>query len=447
LDSAPIFTKHTFANQYSRPTTVEWLLGVAFFLCPATAWLLIPGTLSWSDAFFLAAILLFLIHVALNRTSLQVPIFIFIAAAFFIIAGLASFINNTSPLNLINWLKFLISLFAIPVVIMWMTSEDRESIDRMLWFWMAGTCVSALVAILSKYGILVPFLYDKAADFAGRPGGLTFHPNSLSYTCALLVPVAIYLAVTVHAKTARWISIAAIALLVDGILVSGSRGSLLAAFLGSLVWLPNPFKRFMHRSDFIALAVGALTITAVTFFILLSDKPFADPTSALSRLFGQSNQTQLSNDARSRAAENAYAKFEAAPIFGQGFEDIRISHNGGLQILQCSGIVGATGILLWWTGMIGCWLWLRLRGLALKQAVYRELMLLQMFQAIAVIVIVNGTVEPFLTDRNGYFPFGLLLGLWLSARSQQMTQNRLDIQSTSFKNTNTLIASRITKPH
>ncbi|MGH8540021.1 MAG: O-antigen ligase family protein [Stenotrophobium sp.] len=418
LDSAPIFTKHTFANQSSRPTTIEWLLGAAFFFCPATAWLLVPGTLSWSDAFLLAAILLFLIRTVLNRTKLPIPVFIFIAAAFLIVSGLASFINNSEPLNLINWLKFLISLFVIPVIIMWLTSADRESTDRMLWFWLAGTGLSALVAILSKYGILVPFLYDKSTVFAGRPAGLAFHPNSLAYTCALLTPVATYLATTARTRTVRWVCVATTALLFDAILVSGSRGSLLAATLGFTAWLPNPFRRSVHRNDLFILATGVLAIAAVSSSILLSDNPFEDSSSALSRLLDNSVQVQKSNDERSVVAAIAYDKFEAAPIFGQGFEDIRNSHNSGLQILQCGGIVGSTGILLWWIGMIGCWI--RLRVQAQREQTHRVLFLSQMFQAIALVVIVNGTVEPFLTDRNGYIPFGLMLGFWLSSQMRQV---------------------------
>ena len=400
------------ADRMPRLALAGWLLAIGFFLCPASTWLLIPGVLSWSDVFLLAAVLVYFFGTALLHKGLQVPISILLAISLIFIACLGSYVSYTQQINPINCLKFVASLFLIPVSVMWCTRGHRDLIDRALWFWLAGTCFSALVAVLSKYGVPVSGLQDKTLVYAGRPSGLTYHPNVLSYTCALLIPVAIYLAATRKTIVARGICIAAVALLVDGIFVSGSRATVIAVMVSGLAWVPNPFKPKVHRSELFILSTGALLIVGTIFFILLSDNPFQDSTNVLSRLFGGVNEAEQSNDERTKAAHIAYAGFSASPIFGQGFEHLRRSHNGTLAVLHSSGIIGLAGILIWWGGM--SFYWWQLREQAMRCGQTQEIMLCKMFLAIALVEIVNGAFEPLLTDRNGYISIGLMLGLLLS---------------------------------
>jgi hypothetical protein len=307
------------------------------------------------------------------------------------------------------------------VIAMWCTGGRQKTVDRMLWFWLAGACLSALIGVLTKYGIPVFDLSDPYAVAIRRVSGLTYHPNVLAYSCALLIPVATYLAVTTSTLTQRWICIVAIVLLADAILVSGSRGSVLAVMIGMMVWLPNPYKKWIHRRELFVLVTGLISIIAIVFFLLLSDKPFADSSNALSRLFGSVSNIQQSNDARRAASQFAYNGFSAAPIFGQGFDRILFAHNSGLQVLYSGGLVSFAGALIWWGGL-GIFWW-RLRQLASRYGTHQEVMLLQMFQSIALVAIVNGAVEPILTNRNGYIAFGLMLGLRYSPRLTQVIRN------------------------
>lgn len=391
-----------------------WLLAVAFLLCPATTWLLIPGVLSWSDAFLLAAMLVYFPGISLQHEGLQIPAFILAAVSMLGIACLVSYISHTDPLNPINCMKLVVSMLLVPVSIMWCTRGRREAIHKALWFWLLGTCFSALIAVLYKYGVSVSGLQDKSTIFGGRPSGLTYHANVLAYTCALLIPVAIYLAVTARSALARTFCIAATGLLVDGVLVSGSRASVLAVIASGIVWLPNPFKAKVHRSELLILAGGVLAMIGFVFYMLLSDNPFEDSSNALSRLLGNLDSSRQSNDARSNVARLAQEGFSAAPLFGQGFQYIRDAHNNSLQILQSGGLVSLIAVIVWWVGMAAHW-W-RLRIGAMRQAATEEVMMLKMFLSIALVEIVNGAFAPLLTDRNGYIAFGLMLGLWFSPK-------------------------------
>lgn len=419
------------ADRMPRLALAGWLLAVGFFLCPASTWLLIPGVLSWSDAFLLAAVLVYFSGTALQHKGLQIPICILLTVSLLLIACLGSYVNYSEDINPINCLKFVASLFLIPICVMWCTKGHRDLIDRALWFWLAGTCFSALVAVLSKYGFPVFGLQDKSTVFAGRPSGLTYHANVLSYTCALLIPVAIYLAITRKAAVPRYICIAAIALLIDGVLVSGSRAALIAVMASGLVWLPNFLKTRVHRSELIILGTGMLAIFCTVLFILFSDDPFQDSTNALSRLFGGFNESQQSNDARTKAAHVAYLGFSEAPLFGQGFEHLRRSHNGVLAILHSSGIVGLAGMLIWWGGI--SFYWWQLRGQAMRRGYTADIMLCKMFLAVALVEIVNGAFEPLLTDRNGYISIGLMLGLLLSPQfNRQSLHSHLPIKTNTL---------------
>ena len=400
------------SDRAPRLALASYLLAIGFFLCPASTWLLIPGVLSWSDAFLLAAVSVYFSGTTLLHKGLPIPISILLAISLLLIACLGSYVSYTQQINPINCLKFVASLFLIPVSVMWCTRGHRDLIDRALWFWLAGTCLSALIAVLSKYGVPISVLQDKSMVFGGRPSGLTYHPNVLSYTCALLIPVAIYFAATRKTTMVRYICIAAVILLVDGIFVSGSRATVIAAMVSGLAWLPNLLKPKVYRSELFIIGVGALLIAGMIFFILLSDNPFQDSTNVLSRLFGSLNDTQQSNDERTKVAHIAYAGFSASPIFGQGFEHLRRSHNGTLAVLHSSGLIGFVGILIWWGGM--SFYWWQLRGQAMRRSQTQEVMLCKMFLAIALVEIVNGAFEPLLTDRNGYISIGLMLGLLLS---------------------------------
>lgn len=405
-------------NQSKNSITVEWLLAGACFLCPATTWLLIPGTLSWSDGFVVAAAIIYFSSTALRSGRLELPIFFLASVALVLIASLGSYANYLDPLNPINCLKFLVSLFVIPVVFMWGTTGNKEAVDKMLWFWLAGACLSALVAVLSKYGISVFGLKDQSAIFGQRASGLTYHPNSLAYTCALLIPIATYLTVTTRASLLRWICVAAIGLLVKAIIASGSRSAILAVVVAGLAWLPSPFKNKVRRTELLILAGGVLSLAALVIFLMLSDKPFDDASNALGRLLGNIGRAQQSNDEREIAAQIAYNGFEAAPIFGQGFQYIRVAHNNALQILHSSGLLGFTGAILWWGGVAGTW-W-RLRSGIRMRGTQHDVFLLRALFSTALVMLVNGAFQPLLTDRNGYISIGLMLGLCLSPKYKQI---------------------------
>jgi hypothetical protein len=374
----------------------------------------LPGIISWSDSFFLAAALVYLIGSMLRRGNLQIPTFTLAAAALVALSSLGSFATNAEASSLMNSLKFLATFFMMPVAIMWGTAGRIKAIDRLLWFWLVGGCISALIGVLGVWGIYI-LGAKKDIVIAGRASGLTFHPNVFGYVCAILVPIGIYLLITARNKVAQIFCIFATILLIYAIHLSGSRASILAVMASALVWLPNPFRLKVQRTELAVLITGILCAAGLVFYVVLNDQPFDEANSAFGRLIGNNTAVEKSNEARIGVLSSALDEFENAPFFGKGFlVRARYSHNTYVNLLEAGGLVSITGMLMWWMGMSRCWWQMRRR--ALLEARRHEFILLLTLISTVLVVIVNSTFEPFLTDRNGYIPFGIILSLWYSMK-------------------------------
>ena len=399
-----------------RQAATQAALCMAFFLCPASAWLLIPGVLSWSDTFLIIAFVLYLLTGKRVQSDFQIPVFLLLSCLPLIAVGFVSLFDEISRQSIINLIKLIASMMVVPIIVMWVSAGQRVFIERLLLFWLAGACLSSLVATLTYYGYSIPGIEDRGAH-ASRPGGLTPHPNLLSYPCALLIHIGIYFSITGKTRLLRLNAYLSIALLLAGIYVSGSRASFLAVAAGGIAWLPNPFRGKLLKTEALFLGILAFSLILFVFYLLLSENLFDDPNNVISRIFGGASDVAGSNASRMNMIERAMSLFYAAPILGHGFEDIRWAHSNLFLILAAGGLVGLLGFVIWWFGILrSCWA-LRQWGLIEQD----EWMLLQyrLMIAISIVVLVNGAFEPFLTDRNSYIAYGLLLGCLLKMRPRR----------------------------
>jgi O-antigen ligase len=125
-------------------------------------------------------------------------------------------------------------------------------------------------------------------------------------------------------------------LLAVGVLLSGSR-----AALGGLVVLLvaiGPLTR--SRALMGALMAGAAVVLAVFAFGII--RPEGD--NALGRTFGADSGTaERSSAVRDDLGERVFARWQARPLTGNGYNYMRPSHNVYLGVIASAGVLGVIG--------------------------------------------------------------------------------------------------------
>jgi len=209
-----------------------------------------------------------------------------------------------------------------------------------------GAAASGAVATLSR----VTGVYFRPPgllpEFPGREVGLTLHPNHLGLTCLLGLAAAAFSGVAAGQRLLRAGVLLALA---GGVVVSGSRASLLGAFAVGLAALWTSSRK--RRPELIAGLLFAASVGVVfgTGSIVR--------LSALDRLFSVSNEASL-NVAVSDSERLSYALesldvFARSPIIGSGLDQLRLAHNLYLQVIACGGILLLLALLPMFVRVLG----------------------------------------------------------------------------------------------
>jgi hypothetical protein len=286
-------------------------------------------------------------------------------------------------------LEWLVALLVLPWLVVSVVNCTGRPVYPIAWAWMAGAALSAGVALSDFFGLsqIGPEVTG-LPHFSGRETGLATHPNNLGFSCVMTVPVAIHLASKRHL-----IGVGCVALLVCGILLSGSRGSQLGIVLAlvlAAVLVPSR-ARLTPLMVYITCWAGVIiawqwdTVTA-QFGEMLR--------------FANTGDTLRSNSLRSLLARQALSDFDYNPAIGIGYEVLVDAHSIYLQILAAGGLLLATGMVLFWFGLV--------------RAGWR----LRYFDPIAIFLVASvivwlavGLVENQLTDRYIYFPVAAIAAL------------------------------------
>lgn len=196
--------------------------------------------------------------------------------------------------------------------------------------------VFVLIAVVLVAGLVALALgVPSATGWAGRVQGILSNPNYAGMLGCIAVPLAFY----VYRAGLRWVSIVGALSAALSIILSGSRGALIAVVIAVAVIAAT---RIPARK--LLVVAAALVVPAVTAAI------FVGPT-ILARLFPRETGTDLTSG-RGDIYSEMIERWQMSPLLGTGYRTTETfaaggfaGHNIYLSTLTETGIVGALALL------------------------------------------------------------------------------------------------------
>jgi len=302
---------------------------------------------------------------------------------------------------------WLFSLFVIlvPTGLLLTKINSSGQFRFFLIIWSLGALYGCIHALAGVSG-LINVGYDWYWDALGRLTGLTSHPNVFAMNCVLALPGMAALFICSERIWVRLLALSGGILILFCVSLSGSRGALVGLFLYPLLFII--FKTTDLRQ---LLRVGLVTlISAVTAVAaLIVSLPYLQlrGSSALVRLVSGSRG---SDNVRETINGLAWQDALESPIFGNGYEYLRIAHNIYLQHFHAGGIVGLAGYLVM--------LCLPIVLIFSSRARHMETGISANFLALISMLVILGLVKSNLSDINISIAFGLAMawGVFLHHR-------------------------------
>lgn len=305
------------------------LLGLG--LAPMNSLRPIGGSITVSDL-LLALGFLLLTPAILSRRA-QVPAAFVIGSVLLLVLAVVSSLLSPDPAgSLAVMLRLTIAATVMPLLfLLW--RPGRSLLPVLAWSYVAGQTLNTVAALV------------EGPDGGGnRYAGLTVHPNAMALSGLMAAMLCLYLW---HASPRRWLVLLAGGVAVWSILLSGSRGTLLALVLIALLY------PLVERSTASALAVvGAAVLTIPALGMIAA--VLGDRGTALTRLLDESSEEAGSDSKRLSELQDAVERLSSAPILGHGFdESTLLPHNIVLEIAIAVGVLGLAAWLLLLTPFVG----------------------------------------------------------------------------------------------
>ena len=354
-----------------------------------------------SDVFFVLAVVgaVFSVRAREAPHAGYLPPLMLIGASLFIVATLVSTVSAQTPVDsLIQMAKFSFLVFGW----FWAGSNlltTHQHVERATVAWIATAAVNggaALLQLLAGDDVIPGGLAQW-----GRMAGLTDHFNDLGAVSAVAFAPALAM-VLLTTGGVRLLAVTAAALILVGVLLSGSVAAVVASLVSVVVWAVCSRFQLGPRTAVVLLG-GA--IMAVWMIGVLESAGALTPLGRLDTAAGEGGTFST----RLETYGEAWWAIGLDPMVGTGLDqgptpsgyDV---HNLFLGTWYQTGLVGISGLLLI-IGSVG------LIGIAVAaQAVSRRerilaLGLLSGFVAFLVV----GQSQPFLIQRYAWIPAALLL--------------------------------------
>lgn len=313
----------------ARPEDDIWLarlrglaLAGAAITLPMSAWKAI-GPLTTADLLLVASVVLFLPRLGLaDARRLWFPaLAIALAAVGAVIGTVVSGSDSMASTEILGRV-LAASVGSMALAACW--RPGLEQVRSFGWLWVAGGVASSLVALL------IPHLHMFL-----RPSGLTPHPNHLAIISVVLLGVVLALLLSERVRDPTFgglrvaAGLSAIALLFAGIVASGSRAGLGAAFVAAFLAIVATRDRSIVR---VASGLAAVGLVVVVLLGVIGQD------NALERVTG--SDAAYSDAVRDTYNTAAWNRFTEHPITGVGFGEIYEAHIFLLQFASGAGILG-----------------------------------------------------------------------------------------------------------
>lgn len=299
------------------------MLVVGVFLAPMNALNVVGENVTASDLCLVLAFGLLSAQILRGRPKLP-PLFL-AGASILLITGLTSslFSDNPAP-NIVAFARVGFAIALIPFLMNGLR-PTRRLIDVMAWAYVAGQSVSVIKSVIDGAGPL------------GRHSGITTQPNFFGLGGQIALALLIYLFYRVPTNR-RWIVVMFAVLIGHGILISGSRASLVCSILILVLW---PVVERTAASWYVLASAGAILLVSANAIL-----NGASEGSALGRIRGDSLQADYSDQARGQQLASGSQKLFEHPITGSGYDGVLKLHNAYLEVAVGGGIIALVGFLL-----------------------------------------------------------------------------------------------------
>ena len=280
------------------------------------------------------------------RVAIELPRLLLAGVLVFMVGSLVSSFATETPQQSVTVLLRVLYLTLIWFWLATIVLRRDEHVRTAIVVWVVSAAVDGAGALIqSLAGNVIP----GGEVHWGRVTGFTQNINDLGgVTSIALVPAVMLLIELTRRKLHMSISGVLVALIVIGLLVSGSVGSVLAATVALGLWLGSHRTRFHRRVAVCAIAAGATALYTVHHS--------GSSLSAIQRIerfgSGSPNDPNRTLDSRLAGYRVAIKRIDQDPFVGIGLDTYTVRdgqqpvHNIALGVWYQAGLIGLIGIVL-----------------------------------------------------------------------------------------------------
>lgn len=221
------------------------------FTVPWQNMLVLPGLGTVSAILGLGAIAATIVHVILRGRVRPLIAFHYVAVAFLVWTLLSSFWGVARQASMVKDINTYLQVFVM-VWVVWEASPSRDRLINLLQAYVLGAYVAAASTILNY--VAGQGINEESQRFAASG----FDPNDLGALLALALPMAWYITSTTTRGLSRWVNRLYFVAGTVGILLTSSRGALLAAMVAlAVIPLTLTHVRRSFRIAAVVIMIGA----------------------------------------------------------------------------------------------------------------------------------------------------------------------------------------------